>query len=77
MSHIPIILHRNDCLSKSISEVWDALLLQVATAVAKEALESGVAEIEAPADLEKYIRERMWEPRKTFDPASAQEDYEE
>ena len=43
--------------------------LQVATAVAKEALESGVARMEAPADLEKYIRDRMWLPDRKFDPA--------
>ena len=45
--------------------------------MAKEALESGVAQIKAPAHLEKYVRERMWEPTRTFDPAQSQQDYEE
>jgi malic enzyme len=39
-------------------------LLQVAAAVAKEALEVGVARTPRPQDLLKYIEERMWEPGK-------------
>ena len=38
--------------------------------MAKEALESGTARIQAPENLEQYIRDRMWLPEKRFDPAS-------
>lgn len=40
----------------------DAFLSQVAAAVAQTAIDEGVAQIEAPADLEEYLAARMWKP---------------
>ena len=35
---------------------------QVAVAVAKTAIDEGVAQIEEPEDLEQYLAARMWKP---------------
>lgn len=41
--------------------------MQVATAVAEEAFEEGVAQIEKPDDLEAYLADRMWLPSSPLD----------
>jgi malic enzyme len=41
--------------------------LKVATAVAEEAFEEGVAQIEKPDDLEAYLADRMWLPSSPLD----------
>ncbi len=42
-------------------------LRQVAVAVAEDAFKEGVAGIEKPADLEGFLRDRMWSPSKQRD----------
>lgn len=38
--------------------------LKVATAVAEEAFSEGVANIDRPANMEAFLRNRMWQPLK-------------
>lgn len=40
------------------------MYVQVATAVADEAIKQGVARIKRPSDLRGFIEHRMWDPEK-------------